>query len=36
MDDKTHGPGSAIIVVYMVMVIYGMLIGLGLGWYLWG
>jgi len=36
MEDHQEGPGSAVIIVYAMMVLWGMLIGVGLGWLIWG
>lgn len=33
---NSEGPGSAIIFAYIAMVIYGLLVGIGLGWLIWG
>lgn len=31
-----ESPGSAIVIVYVCMTLWGLLLGLGLGWLIWG
>lgn len=32
---QPEGPGPTIIIAYAFMILYGLLIGLAIGWFLW-
>lgn len=36
MDNHNEGPGSAVVVAYAVMVAYGFVLGVAVGWWVWG
>jgi len=36
MSVSSEGPGSPIIIVYVAMTLWGMLLGVGFGWLIWG
>lgn len=35
MENHNEGPGSAVVVVYAILALWGFLLGLGLGWLVW-
>lgn len=34
--DHNEGPGSAVVMAYIILTLWGLLLGLGLGWLIWG
>ena len=36
MSVSNEGPGAAIIIVYIAMTLWGVLLGVGMGWLIWG
>lgn len=34
--ERNGGPGSAVVVAYVVVVWWGFFLGLGVGWLVWG
>lgn len=36
MDDEHEGYGGAVVVAYVMMVLWGIVLGLGIGWLVWG
>lgn len=36
MENHNEGPGSAVVVAYVVMTLWGMILGIGIGWLIWG
>lgn len=36
LEEQTEGPGSAVVVAYLVMTFWGVLVGIGIGWLIWG
>lgn len=36
MNSTYEGPGAAVALAYLFMILYGMLFGIGIGWLIWG